>query len=51
MGGRFKSPVIPGERLDVHIWNEGDQVLFQTRVGDRGLRQRRLRPPLIRRCS
>ncbi|MAL67357.1 MAG: MaoC/PaaZ C-terminal domain-containing protein [Actinomycetota bacterium] len=35
MGGRFKSPVIPGERLDVHIWNEGDQVLFQTRVGDR----------------
>ncbi len=35
MVGRFKSPVIPGERLDVHIWNEGDQVLFQTRVGDR----------------
>jgi len=35
MGGRFKSPVIPGERLDVHLWDEGDQVLFQTRVGDR----------------
>jgi len=35
MGGRFKSPVIPGERLDVHLWDEGDRVLFQTRVGDR----------------
>jgi acyl dehydratase len=35
MGGRFKSPVMPGERLDVHMWEEGDQVLFQTRVGDR----------------
>lgn len=35
MGGRFKSPVIPGERLDVHLWHHGDQVLFQTRVGDR----------------
>jgi len=35
MGGRFKSPVMPGERLDVHMWDEGDRVLFQTRVGDR----------------
>lgn len=35
MAGRFKSPVIPGERLDVHMWDEGDRVLFQTRVGDR----------------
>lgn len=35
MGGRFKSPVMPGERLDVHIWDEGDQILFQTRVGER----------------
>ncbi len=35
MGGRFKSPVLPGERLDVHMWNEAEQVLFQTRVGDR----------------
>ncbi|MEM9200242.1 MAG: MaoC/PaaZ C-terminal domain-containing protein [Actinomycetota bacterium] len=35
MGGRFKSPVIPGERLDVHMWDSGDEVLFQTRVGDR----------------
>ena len=35
MGGRFKSPVIPGERLDVHMWEAGDEVLFQTRVGER----------------
>jgi len=35
MGGRFKSPVMPGERLDVHMWDEGDHHLFQTRVGDR----------------
>jgi len=35
MGGRFKSPVMPGERLDVHMWNDGDRTLFQTRVGDR----------------
>ncbi|MDW3220857.1 MAG: MaoC/PaaZ C-terminal domain-containing protein [Acidimicrobiales bacterium] len=35
MGGRFKSPVMPGETLDVHMWNEGDETLFQTRVGDR----------------
>lgn len=35
MGGRFKSPVMPGEQLDIHMWNEGDETLFQTRVGDR----------------
>ena len=35
MGGRFKSPVLPGERLDVHIWQEDDGTVFQTRVGDR----------------
>ncbi len=35
MGGRFKSPVMPGERLDVHMWDDGDRTLFQTRVGDR----------------
>ncbi len=35
MGGRFKSPVLPGQRLDVHMWREGDTTLFQTRVGDR----------------
>jgi acyl dehydratase len=35
MHGRFKSPTLPGERLDVHIWEDGDHYLFQTRVGDR----------------
>ena len=35
MGGRFKSPVIPGETLEVHAWEEGEEILFQTRVGDR----------------
>ena len=35
MGGRFKSPVTPGEQLDVHIWSDGDEAQFQTRVGDR----------------
>ena len=36
MGGRFKSPVMPGEVLEVHIWDQGDEVLFQTRAtGDR----------------
>ena len=35
MGGRFKSPVIPGERLDVHMWVDGATALFQTRAGDR----------------
>ena len=35
MGGRFKSPVLPGERLDVHMWQDDNSTLFQTRVGDR----------------
>ena len=35
MGGRFKSPVFPGEILEVHAWEEDGRVMFQTRVGDR----------------
>ena len=35
MGGRFKAPVLPGQRLDVRMWVEGDTTLFQTCVGDR----------------
>ena len=35
MSGRFKSPVIPGETLDVHIWHMDEIYLFQTRIGDR----------------
>lgn len=34
MGGRFKSPVVPGETLEVHVWDQGDEVLFQTRATD-----------------
>ncbi|WP_420638770.1 MaoC/PaaZ C-terminal domain-containing protein [Candidatus Poriferisocius sp.] len=36
MHGRFSSPVLPGETLDVHIWEQADgPARFQTRVGDR----------------
>ena len=35
MGGRFKSPVVPGETLEILAWEEDGQVMFQTRVGDR----------------
>jgi len=36
MGGRFKSPVVPGEVLEIHAWEVDEEtVLFQTRVGDR----------------
>ena len=35
MGGRFSSPVFPGESLTVRIWVEGDgQAVFQTVGGD-----------------
>ena len=35
MHGRFASPVMPGETLDVRIWVDGDAAVFQTFVGDR----------------
>ncbi len=35
MDGRFSSPVIPGETLDVNVWVEGNDAFFQTFVGDR----------------
>jgi acyl dehydratase len=35
MDARFSSPVMPGERLDVSIWRDGDRTLFRTSVGDR----------------
>jgi acyl dehydratase len=35
MDGRFASPVLPGETLDVKIWVDGDTATFQTFVGDR----------------
>ena len=34
MEGRFSTPVLPGDQLDVSIWVEGDHAIFQTRVGD-----------------
>jgi acyl dehydratase len=30
---RFASPVVPGQRLSVLIWETGDEAVFQTRVG------------------
>lgn len=35
MDGRFSSPVIPGETLDVHVWVQGKDAFFQTYVKDR----------------
>ncbi len=35
MSGRFSSPVLPGEQLDVRIWRTDDGARFQTWVGDR----------------
>lgn len=35
MAGRFASPVLPGEALDVRIWIEANTATFQTYVGDR----------------
>lgn len=37
MSGRFSSPVLPGETLDIHMWEEGDTVFFETMVGDRSV--------------
>ncbi|MEX2256050.1 MAG: MaoC/PaaZ C-terminal domain-containing protein [Acidimicrobiia bacterium] len=34
MEGRFSTPVYPGDTLDVRIWVEGDEAIFQTCVGD-----------------
>jgi acyl dehydratase len=34
MEGRFSTPVFPGERLDVCMWVDGSEAVFQTRVGD-----------------
>ena len=34
MQARFSAPVLPGQALDVHIWDEGDVYLFRTKVGE-----------------
>ena len=35
MYGRFSAPVFPGNRLDVHIWTDGDRAWYRTLVADR----------------
>jgi acyl dehydratase len=32
--GRFSHPVMPGDTLDVKVWIDGNEALFQTWVGD-----------------
>jgi acyl dehydratase len=32
--GRFSHPVMPGDTLDVRIWVDGNEAIFQTWVGD-----------------
>ena len=34
MEGRFASPVLPGQQLDISIWTFDDHALFVTKVGD-----------------
>ena len=34
MEGRFSTPVMPGDRLDVKIWIDGNEAIYQTCVGD-----------------
>ena len=34
MEGRFSTPVMPGDRLDVKIWVDGNEAIYQTWVGD-----------------
>ena len=35
MDGRFSSPVIPGETLEIRGWEDGDHFKFRTLAGDR----------------
>jgi acyl dehydratase len=34
IGGRFTSPVLPGEEITVRAWQEADQVVYTTHAGD-----------------
>jgi len=34
MEGRFSTPVMPGDRLDVKVWVDGNEAIYQTCVGD-----------------
>jgi acyl dehydratase len=35
MEGRFSSPVMPGEKLEIRIWIDGEQTKFKTFASDR----------------
>jgi acyl dehydratase len=35
MEGRFSSPVMPGEKLEIRIWVDGEQIRFKTLASDR----------------
>ena len=35
MDGRFSSPVIPGETLEIRVWEDEDHFKFRTLAGDR----------------
>jgi acyl dehydratase len=35
MDGRFSSTVIPGEKLEVHVWEDEGDFKFRTIAGDR----------------
>ncbi|GMS93510.1 hypothetical protein PENTCL1PPCAC_15685, partial [Pristionchus entomophagus] len=33
---RFSSPVLPGQTLETHLWDEDDKVIFETKVKETG---------------